>query len=67
MWVLAGKQEVACTSLAVVAWQSVVNMHHVVSKPQSANMRLAETDGTAKDKAKGYAKWPPAEPGLNDS
>jgi hypothetical protein len=67
MRVSAGKQEVACTSPAVVAWQLVVSMQQVGSKSWSANMRLAKTDVTGKDRAEGYAIWPPAEPGLNDS
>jgi hypothetical protein len=67
MKVPAGRLEVACTSVAVVAWQSVVNRQQVGSIPRSASMRLAETDGRGKDKVEGCAKWPPAEHELNDS
>jgi hypothetical protein len=30
-------------------------------------MQLVETDARGKDKAEGYAKWPPADLGLNGS
>jgi hypothetical protein len=56
MKVPAGKQEVACTSLAVVAWQSAASRQHVGNIPRSENMRLAEMDDRGKDKAEGYAK-----------
>jgi hypothetical protein len=35
------------------------------SIPQSASMRLVETDDTSKDKTECYARWPPARPGMN--
>jgi hypothetical protein len=56
MKVSAGKQEVACISLVVVAWQSVASRQHVGNIPPSENMRLEETDDKGKDKAEGYTK-----------
>jgi hypothetical protein len=63
----AGKQAEACTSLVAVAWQLTVNRQQVGNILQSVSMQLVETDGRGKDKAKGYAGWPPAGPGLNGS